>query len=98
MKKSDDKLDRLFALARQAPPAPGEAAGAHWQSRVLAHWHPAGAHGELWSFLHATVRRGFLCAALLMFACIVWSLNAPDQDTDNDFDIASFELHVDGLQ
>ena len=98
MKRSEDKLDRLFALARQAPPADEQAVSAHWQTRVLAFWRPANAQGELWSFLHARVRGGFVCAAVLMFACILWSLNTPDQDTDNDFDLASFELRVDGLQ
>jgi|tagenome__1003787_1003787.scaffolds.fasta_scaffold17421438_2 hypothetical protein len=98
MKRSKDKLGRLLDLARQSPTATEQAVAAHWQTRVLAHWRPANGPGELWSFLHARVRGGFVCAAVLMFACILWSLNTPDQDTDNDSDLASFELRVDGLQ
>src|SRR3954468_23366986 len=98
MKRSKDKLGRLLDLARQLPTATEQAVAAHWQTRVLAHWRPANVQGELWSLIHRNVRRGFVCAAVFMFACILWSLNTPVQDTDNDFDLASFELRVDGLQ
>ncbi len=98
MKRPQDNLERLLALARQAAPTSEAMPPPHWQTRVLAHWHPANAQGELWSFVHAKVRGGFVFATVLMFACILWSLNSPVQDNDNDFDMASFELRVDGLQ
>jgi hypothetical protein len=98
MKNSDAKLDRLFELARRAPAMAESPATSHWQTRVLAHWPPSQPHTELWSSLHRNVRRGFICAAIFMCACILWSLNSSSQDTEADFDIASFELRVDGIQ
>jgi type VI protein secretion system component VasF len=97
MKKSEDKLERLLALARQAPTPATPTVAPHWQTRVLADRRPANLHAELWGFLHAKVRGGFVFAAVLMLACILWALNTPVQETENDFDLASFELRVDGL-
>jgi hypothetical protein len=98
MKKSDAKLERLFALARQAPDATEPQLSPHWQTRVLARWDRTALQGDFWVSLHRNLRRGFVCAAVFMFVCIVWSMNAPVAETEADFDLASFELHVDGLQ
>ena len=98
MRKSDAKLDRLFALTRQAPAATEAPLSAHLQTRVLAHWDRPALAGEFWVSLHRNLRRGFVCAALFMFVCIVWSMNTPVGETEADFDLASFELRVDGLQ
>ncbi|HUR47334.1 MAG TPA: hypothetical protein VMZ27_15740 [Candidatus Saccharimonadales bacterium] len=98
MKNSSDKLERLFRQARSAEPAGAESPSGYWQTRVLAHWEPSNAQRELlWSALHRNVRRGVICAAVFMGICILWSLNAPLQDTEADFDLASYELRVDGM-
>ena len=98
MNKTTLKLERLFALARQAPPAVEAPVSSHWQTRVLTHWERGALHGEFWVSLHRNLRRGFVCAAVFMFVCILWSMNTPVGDTEADFDLASFELRVDGLQ
>ena len=96
MKNSSDKLERLFRQARSTAPEDPQPASAFWQTRVLANWASPQAQGELfWSALHRNVRQGVICAAIFMGICILWSLNSPVQDTEVDFDLASFELRVD---
>jgi hypothetical protein len=98
MRKSDAKLERLFTIARHAPATREAPLPSHWQTRVLARWDRAALQGEFWVSLHRNLRRGFVCAAVFMFVCIVWSMNAPVAETEADFDLASFELRMDGLQ
>jgi hypothetical protein len=82
-------LDRLFALARTAPPADVPDMPPYLHTRVLAGWrrNPPGETGFL---LTPLLRRALACAAALMLASIAWSYSAEDPEdemTAADFDV-----------
>ena len=72
-------------IAEEMPP--------HLKTRLLAHWRSMG-NPEDW-FLPLALRRALICAGLVMMICLAWSSSALLSETDDDVDIANFELRKD---
>ena len=89
----DQRLNRLLAAARMSSPSePAGAMPGPLQTRILAHWRA----GPLRTWSLAFVLRGGLAlAAVLMLACIVWSIEAAGDDPPSEIALANYELRVD---
>lgn len=95
MKERDVRLERLFDTARLAlPQNEAEAMPLYLKRRVLSQWRTGaaeeGTRGMPWVF-----RSALICAAVVMFASIAWSLGELTGEADNDVAIANYELRVD---
>jgi hypothetical protein len=79
------KVDRLLDAARAATiETAAEPMPSHLQTRVLAHWH---AREKDW-FLPLALRRGVVCAGLIMMVCVGWYSTDLLNSDDNELAIA----------
>lgn len=95
MNRDDLKLERLFAAAREAVPAPAEEMPPFLATRVLAHWRDGAWKDESRQMLKLVFRRALACAAVVMLFALVWGYDALDVTPDNDEAYANFELRAD---
>jgi hypothetical protein len=93
MKNHEERLDRLFKAARQAPSAsePAELPG-HLETRILAEWRSS-AEPRGGAFA-PVLRWALMGAAAVMLVSIAWASFGPDE-SDNDDDTANYELRED---
>ena len=107
--KTHIKFERLLAAAKRSWFTPSRPSGErgqfveaddviesmppHLKTRLLAHWRSMG-NPEDW-FLPLALRRALICAGLVMMICLAWSSSALLSETDDDVDIANFELRKD---
>jgi hypothetical protein len=95
MKDQDEQLNRLFKAARRAPPAsessqlPG-----HLETRLLAQWRSSAVEPRGGGFA-SLLRWALMGAAAVMLLSIAWASTSPRDDSDNDDDVASYELRED---
>ena len=82
------KVDRLLEAAK-ASSSETEIGTipTHLQVRILAHW-PANAASDDW-FLSLALRRGLLCAGLIMMLCLAWASTDLLSSDDSELAIAS---------
>jgi hypothetical protein len=81
-------VDRLLEAARVTATQSETAAAmpSHLRTRILAHWR-AGETEEDW-FLPVALRRGLLCAGLIMMICVAWSSTDLLDNDDNELAVA----------
>lgn len=94
MKNHEERLDRLFKAARQAPSSgePAELPG-HLETRILAEWRSrAEPRGNAFA---PVLRWALMGAAAVMLMSIAWASFGPADESDNDDDMASYELRED---
>ena len=94
MNGDDMKLQRLFASARSAEPAPAEEMPPHLAARVLAHWRSGAAKDDPWQMLVLVFRRGLVCASAVMLFSLAWGYDGLDTMPENDEAYANYELRA----
>jgi len=87
------RVNRLLDAAKLPCEVAVETIPPHLAARLLAHWR-SGVRADDW-FLPLALRRGLLCAGIIMMICIVWSSSDFLSNDDNDFAIASFDVQED---
>jgi len=95
MNRDDLKLERLFAAARSAEPAPVEEMPPYLASRVIAHWRAGALKDDPWQMLVLVFRRALLCAGVVMLFTLAWSYDALDATADSDEAYANYQLRAD---
>jgi hypothetical protein len=91
----EDRLRRLFAIAKGAPEEPRPAMPEPLKTRLLAHWRAGTLAGDTWPGLALMFQRGLICAGLAMAASVAWSYGELTRVPDNDLAIANYELRAD---
>jgi hypothetical protein len=82
------KVDRLLEAAKASSSETETGTmPAHLQTRILAHW-PAKSASDDW-FLSLALRRGLLCAGLIMMICLAWASTDLLSSDDSELAIAS---------
>jgi hypothetical protein len=92
MTNPDQPLNRLLQAAAKVPPTPAGPMPAALQTRVLAH-RRQGADDLLALGLALLCRRALVGAALLMAACVAWSVVT--EEPDDEVTVANHALYAD---
>jgi hypothetical protein len=95
MKKGKDTLALLFAAARQAPGCEIGPMRGSMKARVLANWGGEAMELQFYHALAVLFQRALACAAVLMLATIIWSLQNSSAEPLNDEALANYELRAD---
>jgi len=98
MKNNKSKLDRLFAMARDAGEEPVPAMPWLLKTRILASWRRGADVDEGWSAVVTAFRRGLVCAGLVAVFAVLWSFAEPGDATLNDEAMANYELQTEVMQ
>jgi len=95
MKDHEERLTRLFKAARRAPPAdePSDIPGC-LETRILAEWRSGAAEPRGGAFA-LMLQWAVMGAAALMLVSIAWASIGTTDDSDNDDDVANYELRED---
>lgn len=92
MATSNHPLDRLLRAAAKAAPAPAGPMPGALPTRVLAHVRASG-EDPLAPGLAMLCRRALVGAALLMAACVAWSVVT--DEPDDEVTVANYAMHAD---
>ena len=95
MKDHEEQLTRLFKAARRAPAAdePSDMPGP-LETRILAQWRSGAAEPRGGAFA-LVLRWALMGATALMLVSIAWASIGTGDDSDNDDDVANYELRED---